>query len=223
MWIILPIIIIALIVLVIVCYNGLVISRNKVKEEWSGIDVELKRRFDLIPNLVETVKGYVKHEEETLTKLTELRTSWNEAKTTKEKGKLDSNLNDVLKSIYAVAENYPELKANENFLQLQIELKNTEDKIASSRNKYNDAVNTYNTKVETIPSNIVASILEKLNCSSGSSCRIYFSSFSRTFKSIFVNALIYSESKLAILSRVNTISVRFTSARRQQMFTVQFK
>ena len=160
MWIILPIIIIALIVLVIVCYNGLVISRNKVKEEWSGIDVELKRRFDLIPNLVETVKGYVKHEEETLTKLTELRTSWNEVKTTKEKGKLDSNLNDALKSIYAVAENYPDLKANENFLQLQIELKNTEDKIASSRDKYNDSVNTYNTKVETIPSNIVASIFK---------------------------------------------------------------
>lgn len=158
MWIIPVIIVVAIIVLGVVCYNSLVASRNKVKEEWAGIDVQLERRFDLIPNLVETVKGYAKHEEETLTSLTNLRTSWNEARSTKEKVKLDNSLNGALKSIYAVAENYPELKANENFLQLQVELKNTEDKIAASRNSYNNAVNTLNTKIETIPTNIIASL-----------------------------------------------------------------
>ncbi|MBR1540824.1 MAG: LemA family protein [Clostridia bacterium] len=160
MWIIIPIILVVIIVLCVLCYNGLVASRNKVKEEWSGIDVQLERRFDLIPNLVETVKGYAKHEEETLTKLTELRTSWNEANTAQEKLKLNHDLNGALKSIYAVAENYPDLKASDNFLQLQVELKNTEDKIASSRNNYNSAVNTYNTKIETIPTNIVASLFK---------------------------------------------------------------
>ena len=158
MGIIIPVIIVALIVVIAISYNDLVVCRNKVKEQWSGIDVQLERRFDLIPNLVETVKGYAKHEEETLTNLTELRTSWNNAKTVEEKGNLNSNLNSALKSIYAVAENYPELKANENFLQLQTELKNTEDKIASTRNSYHDTVNTYNTKLETIPSNIIASV-----------------------------------------------------------------
>ena len=160
MWIIVPIILVVIIVLCVLCYNGLVTSRNKVKEEWSGIDVQLERRFDLIPNLVETVKGYAKHEEETLTKLTELRTSWNEANTAQEKLKLNHSLDAALKSIYAVAENYPDLKASDNFLQLQVELKNTEDKIASSRNNYNSAVNTYNTKIETIPTNIVASLFK---------------------------------------------------------------
>ena len=149
-------IIAVILILVVGCYNGLVSSKNRVQEQWSGIDVQLERRFDLIPNLVETVKGYAKHEDETLTKLTELRTSWNGAKTIQEKSQLNNNLNSALKSIYAVAEGYPELKASDNFLQLQLELKNTEDKIASSRNSYNDAVNTYNTKIETIPSNIIA-------------------------------------------------------------------
>lgn len=143
---------------VIACYNGLITARNKVKEQWSGIEVQLERRFDLIPNLVETVKGYAKHEEETLKGLTELRTSWNSAKTVAEKGELNSKLNSILSSFYAVAENYPDLKANDNFLQLQLELKNTEDKIASSRESYNDAVNTYNTKIEVIPTNIIANI-----------------------------------------------------------------
>ena len=158
MWYVVVAIVVILIIMVIVCYNSLVSSRNKVKEQWSGIDVQLERRFDLIPNLVETVKGYAKHEDETLSKLTDLRTAWNGAKTVEEKGKLNSSLTSSLKSIYAVAENYPDLKANENFLQLQLELKNTEDKIASSRNSYNSVVNDYNTKIEIIPSNIVASI-----------------------------------------------------------------
>ena len=152
------IVIVVLILLVVVCYNSLVFARNKVKEEWSGIDVQLERRFDLIPNLVETVKGYEKHETETLTKIVELRTAWGEAKTVGEKGKLNNSLTNNLKAMYAVAESYPELKANENFLQLQLELSNIEDKIASCRNTYNSAVNIYNTKVETIPTNIIANI-----------------------------------------------------------------
>lgn len=158
MLIICLIIVIVLIGYLIICYNNLITSRNRVNEQWSNIDVQLERRFDLIPNLVETVKGYTKHEEETLTKLTELRTSWNNSKTIAEKLQLNNKLTDNLKSIYAVAENYPNLKANENFTHLQLELKNTEDKIASSRNSYNSAVNEYNTKIDVIPSNIVASI-----------------------------------------------------------------
>ena len=118
-------IIVALIIIGILCYNSLVSLRNKVKEQWSGIEVQLERRFDLIPNLVETVKGYAKHEEETLTKLTDLRTSWNEAKTVNEKSELNNSLNSNLRSIYAVAESYPDLKANETFIQLQLELKTT--------------------------------------------------------------------------------------------------
>ena len=155
MWLIIPVIII-IVALCVVGYNTLVASRNSVNQKWSDIDVQLERRFDLIPNLVETVKGYAKHETELLTNLTELRTSWNGAKTVNEKGDLNNSLTGALRSIYAVAENYPELKANENFLQLQVELKNTEDKIADSRNIYNDAVNTYNTKIDTIPFNIIA-------------------------------------------------------------------
>ena len=157
MWI-LGVVIILLIIAVIICYNDLVVARNKVQELWGSIDVQLTRRFDLIPNLVETVKGYTKHEEETLTKLTELRTSWNSVKSSEEKIKLNSELSSSLKSVFAVVENYPDLKANETFLQLQSELKNTEDKIASARNTYNSAVNVYNTKIDVIPSNIVASL-----------------------------------------------------------------
>jgi len=152
------VILIVVIAYVAFCYNELVTSRNKVQEQWSGIDVQLERRFDLIPNLVETVKGYTKHEEETLTKLTELRTSWGNAKTVEEKGSLNNAFNTALRSIYAVAESYPDLKANENFLQLQLELKNTEDKIASSRSAYNATVNLYNTKIDTVPSNFVANL-----------------------------------------------------------------
>ena len=158
MGIILLVVLVILLLLLVLCYNSLIASRNKVKQEWSEIDVQLQRRFDLIPNLIETVKGYAKHENETLTKLTELRTSWGDAKTIEEKGKLNSSLTSNLRTIYAVAENYPELKANENFLQLQMELSNTEEKIASSRNTYNSAVNEYNTKIEVVPTNIIAKI-----------------------------------------------------------------
>lgn len=152
------VIIIAIIILVIAAYNSLVQARNKVKNLWSQIDVQLQRRFDLIPNLVETVKGYMKHEEETLTKVTELRTSWAKAKTINEKSNLDNQLSDALKTIMAVSENYPDLKANQGFMQLQQELKETENKISYSRQFYNDSVTIYNTKIESIPTNIVASL-----------------------------------------------------------------
>jgi len=156
--IIIVVIIVVFIFAFISIYNSLVQSRNKVKNSWSQIDVQLQRRFDLIPNLVETVKGYMKHEEETLTKVTELRASWANAKTINEKAGLDNQLSGVLKTIMAVSENYPDLKANQSFIGLQQELKETENKISYARQFYNDSVTIYNTKVETIPTNIVASL-----------------------------------------------------------------
>ncbi len=151
-------IIIVLVIWVIGMYNGLVISRNKVKNAWSQIDVQLQRRFDLIPNLVDSVKGYMKHEEGVLTKVTELRTSWASASTVSEKAKLDNELSGALKTIMAVSENYPDLKANQNFSELQEELRNTENKISYSRQFYNDSATMYNTKLEVIPTNIIANM-----------------------------------------------------------------
>ena len=154
-WIIL-IVLVALVAFVISLYNGLVQAKMKVENAWSQIDVQLQRRFDLIPNFVETVKGYMKHEEETLAKVTELRTSWANASTIKDKADLDNQLSSTLKTIMAVSENYPELKANENFMQLSEELRNTENKIAFSRQFYNDTVTMYNTKLRVFPSSIIA-------------------------------------------------------------------
>jgi LemA protein len=156
-WIIL-IIVVVLVLAIISIYNGLVRSRQKVKNAWSQIDVQLQRRFDLIPNLVETVKGYMGHEEGTLTKIAELRTSWANANTVSEKAELNNQLSGTLKTIMAVSESYPELKANQNFSELQEELQNTENKISFSRQFYNDSATTYNTKLEVIPSNIIASM-----------------------------------------------------------------
>ena len=156
--VIIVIIILVVIFALISTYNSLIQSRNKVKNSWSQIDVQLQRRFELIPNLVETVKGYMKHEEETLAKVTELRTSWANAKTVNEKAGLDNQLSGVLKTIMAVSENYPDLKANQSFIGLEQELKETENKISYARQFYNDSVTIYNTKVETIPTNIVASL-----------------------------------------------------------------
>ena len=134
-WIIL--IIIAVITLAIIgLYNSLVTLRMQVQNAWSQIDVQLQRRFDLIPNFVETVKGYVTHEKETLEKITALRTSWANATTVQDKADLDNQLSASLKTIMAVSENYPDLKANENFMQLSEELRNTENKIAFSRQYY---------------------------------------------------------------------------------------
>lgn len=150
------IILIVVIAFVVATYNGLVVARQKVKNAWSQIDVQLQRRFDLIPNFVETVKGYMAHEKDTLTKVTELRTSWAGATTVDEKAALNNQLSDTLKTIMAVSENYPDLKANQNFLDMQEELRNTENKISFSRQFYNDSVTMYNTKLEVFPSNIIA-------------------------------------------------------------------
>ena len=157
MWIAL-IIIILLVILVVSMYNTLVRLRQKVKNSWSQIDVQLQRRFDLIPNLVETVKGYMTHENDVLTKVAELRTSWANAGTVAEKANLDNQLSGALKTIMAVSESYPDLKANQNFSELQQELQNTENKISFSRQFYNDSVTMYNTKLEVFPSNIIASM-----------------------------------------------------------------
>ena len=150
------IIVVAIIGFVVSIYNGLVKSKMKVENAWSQIDVQLQRRFDLIPNFVETVKGYMSHEKETLEKVTELRTSWANATTVKDKAELDGQLSSALKTIMAVSENYPDLKANQNFMQLSEELRNTENKIAFSRQFYNDTVTMYNTKLQVFPSNIIA-------------------------------------------------------------------
>ena len=152
------IIIVILFVLIVGAYNGLITSRNRVKNAWSQIDVQLQRRFDLIPNLVESVKGYMKHEEGVLTKVTELRNAWAGASSVGKKAELDSELSGALKTIIAVSENYPDLKANKNFTELQEELRSTEDKIAYARQFYNDSVTMYNTKLEKIPTNIIASM-----------------------------------------------------------------
>ena len=155
LWIIL-IIVVLLILFIISVYNSLVTLRQRVKNAFGQMDVQLQRRFDLIPNLVETVKGYMTHESDTLAKVTELGTAWAGAKTVDEKAKLDNELSNTLKTIMAVAEAYPDLKANQNFESLQNELTETEDKISYSRQFYNDTVTRYNTKLELFPSNIIA-------------------------------------------------------------------
>ena len=152
-------IVVALIGAFISIYNGLVKAQQKVKNAWSQIEVQLQKRFDLVPNLVETVKGYAKHEKEVLDKVTELRSSWASAKTNSEKVEVENQFAGALKTIMAVAENYPELKANANFMELQGQLKEIEEKIAFSRAFYNDAVTMFNTKIHVFPNNIVAGML----------------------------------------------------------------
>ncbi len=157
MWIIIAILAL-IVVFVIATYNGLVSSRMKVKNAWSQIDVQLQRRFDLIPNFVETVKGYMNHESETFEKIAALRSSWANASSIKDKANIDNELSSVLKSIMAISENYPDLKANQNFSELSEELRNTENKISFSRQFYNDSVTMYNTKLQTFPTNIIAGV-----------------------------------------------------------------
>ena len=154
-WIILAIVVI-LVIAIISMYNGLVSSRVKVDNAWSQIDVQLQRRFDLIPNFVETVKGYMTHEKETFEEIAKLRTSWANANSISEQAELDNQLSNSLKTIMAVSESYPELKANQNFSELSEELRNTENKISFSRQFYNDTVTMYNTKLQVFPSNIIA-------------------------------------------------------------------
>jgi LemA protein len=140
-------------------YNSLVTLKNRVDEAWSDIDVQLKRRYDLIPNLVNTVKGYATHEKELFEKVTAARTAAMGAQTPADKQEAENMLSGTLKSLFAVSENYPDLKANQNFLELQRELTDTEDKIQASRRFYNGNVRDFNIKIETFPSNIIAGIL----------------------------------------------------------------
>lgn len=140
-------------------YNGLIKLKNRVDEAWSDIDVQLKRRYDLIPNLVNTVKGYAAHEKEAFEKVTEARAKAMGAGTTEDKAQAENMLSNTLKSLFAIAEAYPDLKANQNFLELQRELTDTEDKIQASRRFYNGNVRDFNTKIEVFPNNIFAGIL----------------------------------------------------------------
>lgn len=156
--IIILVIVAILLFVVIGMYNGLVQDKLRVDNAWAQIDTHLKRRFDLIPNLVETVKGYASHESETLEKVIAARNSYTAATNEKGKAEADNMLTSSLKSIFALSENYPELKANQNFLALQEELSSTEDKIAYSRQFFNDAVQKYNTQILVFPKNIIANM-----------------------------------------------------------------
>lgn len=156
-WIIVAVVVILAIVIGVV-YNSLVTLRVRVEEAWSDITVQLKRRLDLIPNLVETVKGYAKHEKEVFIAVTEARANALSAKGVKETAEADNQFTGALKSLFAVAESYPDLKANQNFLELQQELVDTEDKIQASRRFYNSGVRDLNTKIQTVPTNIIAAI-----------------------------------------------------------------
>lgn len=151
-------IIVLLLIVVVSKYNTLVKLRNKVKDQFSQIDVQLKKRSDLIPNLVETVKGYAKHESETLEKVMQARNNYLGASTTEDKIKANSELNSSIGKLFAIAESYPELKANTNFENLQNQLSEVEEKIAYARQFYNDTVLMYNNAVQTFPNNIIASM-----------------------------------------------------------------
>jgi LemA protein len=155
-WII-GIVIVIILLWLIFAYNRFVVLRNRIDNAWAQIDVQLKRRFDLIPNLVKTVKGYAKHEKKVFTEVTAARTSMMNAKTIPEKAKANNMLTDTLKSLFAVAENYPKLEASENFKMLQEELSGTESKIAYARQAYNDSVLSYNNGTQQFPGNMIAS------------------------------------------------------------------
>lgn len=156
------IVIIAIVAVIIIYFisefNSLVTLKNRSKEAWSDIDVQLKRRHNLIPNLVETVKGYASHERELLEKVTEARSRAIQAQDTKSKEQAENALSSTLKSLFAVSENYPDLKASTNFLELQRELTDTEDKVQAARRFYNGNVRDMNTKIEMFPSNMIANI-----------------------------------------------------------------
>jgi LemA protein len=152
-------IILALLALwVISTFNGFVRRDNRVKEAWADIEVQLKRRYDLVPNLVETVKGYMTHERTVFENVTQARAAAMGAKTEKERLEAENMFTEALKTLFAVAENYPDLKANQNFLELQRELRDTEDKIQAARRFYNSNVRDYNTAIQMFPNNIVANI-----------------------------------------------------------------
>jgi LemA protein len=151
-------VLVVLAVAVVLAYNGLIAKRNRVQNAWSQVDVQLKRRHDLIPNLVESVKGYASHERETLEAVTQARAAAESATGPAEQAAAEARLSGALGRLIAVAESYPELRAAENFRALQAELGETEDKIAISRQVYNDTVLTYNNAVQQVPTNLVASL-----------------------------------------------------------------
>jgi len=155
---ILLILLAVLVAFTVLTYNLLVSGRNRIKEAWADIDVQLKRRYNVIPNLLETVKGYAAHEEKVLTGVTEARQKAINAGTLADQGAAENILSGALKSLFAVSENYPDLKANQNFLQLQNELVDTEDKIQAARRFYNGVTRDFNTKVEQFPSNFIARV-----------------------------------------------------------------
>jgi LemA protein len=149
-------VLVVLVIIVIGMYNQLVTLRNKIDAAWAQIDVQLKRRYDLIPNLVETVKGYASHERETLEKVIQARNMAVNAQGAHDQAQAENMLTGALKSLFAVSEAYPDLKANQNFLELQEELTSTEDRISYSRQFYNDMVYKYNTKIQTFPTMLIA-------------------------------------------------------------------
>jgi LemA protein len=151
-------VIVAVVIWVIAAFNGLVVLKNRAKEAWADIDVQLKRRYDLIPNLVETVKGYAAHEKELFEKVTQARAAAMNAQGMQAKGEAENMLAGTLKSLFAVSENYPDLKASQNFLELQRELTDTEDKVQAARRFYNTNVRDLNIKVESFPANMIANL-----------------------------------------------------------------
>jgi len=159
-WVVLAIVALVLLVaiLLVALYNRLVRLRNRAENAWAQVDVQLRRRYDLIPNLVETVKGYASHERTTFEEVTKARTAAQQAQTVQEQAKAENILTEAIGRLFAVAEQYPELRATENFQQLQGQLEETEGKIAVSRQVYNDAVLTYDTALETVPTNIVGNM-----------------------------------------------------------------
>jgi len=159
MGLILLIIIVVVVLWLVMTYNGLITLKNRVDEAWSDIDVQLKRRYDLIPNLINTVKGYAAHEKEVFEKVTEARTQAMSAGTPAGKAQAENALSNTLKSLFAVAEAYPDLKANQNFLELQQELTDTEDKIQAARRFYNGNARDFNIKIEVFPNNLIANTL----------------------------------------------------------------
>jgi LemA protein len=154
--IVVGVLVVLLILVFILSYNGLVRLRNRIDNAWSQIDVQLKRRYDLIPNLVETVKGYASHERQVLENVTQARANAINAQGPAQQADAENVLSGALKSLFAVAEAYPDLKANQNFLSLQEELTSTEDRVAYARQFYNDSVLSYNNKLQTFPRNIIA-------------------------------------------------------------------
>ena len=157
LWVIGSVVVLAAVaLLVVLLYNRLVRLRNRVENAWAQVDVQLRRRYDLIPNLVETVKGYATHERATFEEVTRARTRAQEARTVEQQAEAENVLTAAIGRLFAVAEDYPELRASENFQQLQAQLEETEGKIAISRQVYNDAVLTYDTAIESVPTNLLA-------------------------------------------------------------------